>query len=62
MSYYDHPELMRLYPRWTLRTIEVTKALTNANKRDAAGPTKATEVFLINGPSLVEPQNKGLFG
>ena len=54
VSYYDHPDLKRLYPKWTKRTIEVTKALVNQGMRDKGGATKATEVLLINGPSFAE--------
>lgn len=62
VSYYDHPELARLYPGWTNRRIEVTKAMVNQGMRDKAGAAKATEVLLINGESFVERQDGGLFG
>lgn len=58
VSYYAHPEVDRLYLGWTKREIEVTKSMSQGNKR-AAGKTKAIEVLLINGPSYTEP--KGLF-
>ena len=58
VSYYDHPELDRLYPDFTQVKIEVTKALANQGQREAK-KTKATEVLLINGPSYTE--SKALF-
>lgn len=48
VSYYDHPELIRLYPTWTHHKIEVTKALVQQGQRDGNGATKATEVLLVN--------------
>lgn len=54
VSYYDHPELDRLYPNWTKVSHEVTKAMVNQGMRDRKGSTKATEVLLINGPSYAE--------
>lgn len=62
VSYYAHPALDELYPRsrWTRVEIEVTKALVNQGMRDRGGATKATEVLLINGPSLTA--ENGLFG
>lgn len=48
VSYYDHPELKRLYPKWTQQKIEVTKALAQQGQRDNNGATKATEVLLVN--------------
>ncbi len=50
VSYYAHPEIERLYPGWTQRRIEVTKSMSQGNKR-GEGKTRATEVLLINGPS-----------
>ncbi len=50
VSYYAHPEVDRLYPGWTQRRIEVTKSMSQGNKR-GAGKSRATEVLLINGPS-----------
>lgn len=60
VSYYDHPLLAELYPGWTVRRIEVTKALVNqgARMRTTDKPTKAVECLLINGPSLVERQGE----
>lgn len=56
VSYYDHPLLSELYPDWTIRRIDVTKALVNqgARMRTTEKPVKAVECLLINGPSLVE--------
>jgi DNA adenine methylase len=52
VSYYEHPRLAELYPGWTKRQIVVTKAMASQGARDAANDIKATEVLLINGPSL----------
>jgi len=52
VSYYDHPELERLYPTWTKRRIEVSKALAHQGRR-GKNDVKAVEVLLLNGPSLV---------
>ena len=52
VSYYDHPELERLYPTWTKRRIEVSKAMAHQGRR-GKNDTKAIEVLLLNGPSLV---------
>ncbi len=62
VSYYDHPRLVELYTPalWTHRKIEVTKALVNQGMRDKGGATKATEVLLINGPSLAVNGSQGL--
>lgn len=59
VSYYAHSAVDRLYPGWTQRRIEVTKSMSQGNKR-GAGKTRATEVLLINGPSCAT-EDKGLF-
>ncbi|KKN79812.1 hypothetical protein LCGC14_0336670 [marine sediment metagenome] len=51
VSYYDHPDLDRLYPGWTRRTKEVSKAMAHQGKR-GKNNTKAVEVLLINQPKL----------
>lgn len=56
VSYYDHPSLATLYPRWTLRRLKATKALVNQGMRDASGAVDAPEVLLMNQPSLVVPK------
>lgn len=56
VSYYDHPELKRLYPKWQQQKIEVTKAFVQQGQRDNNGATKATEVLLVNQGGA------GLFG
>lgn len=63
VSYYDHPELDRLYDGWTKRRIVVTKSLVNqgARSRTTEQPVKAVECLLINGPSLVEASPGNLF-
>lgn len=50
VSYYDHPRLATLYPKWTIGRIDFTKAIANQAKRDDKGATKATECLLINTP------------
>ena len=59
VSYYDHERLASLYPYWTKRRFEVTSSLAASSSRGKQNTSKATEVLLINGPSLVEPA--GLF-
>ncbi len=50
VSYYDHPRLNDLYPRWTRRTFDIAKNTGHTAHRGKAGK-RATEVLLINGPS-----------
>lgn len=50
VSYYDHSSLADLYPDWTQRKIEVSKALAHQGQR-GANDVKAVEVLLLNGPS-----------
>lgn len=54
LSYYDHPRLTELYPRWSLRDCSRLKNLgnTNLNKPKALAP----EVLLIN-----QAESRGLF-
>lgn len=59
VSYYAHSEVDRLYPGWTQRRIEVTKSMSQGNKR-GQGKVRATEVLLINGTSYTA-EDKGLF-
>lgn len=54
VSYYAHPLLAELYPGWTVREFDVSKSLANSGARGKSN-ARATEVLLINGPSLVEP-------
>lgn len=58
VSYYEHPRLDELYPGWTKRHLKANKSLVNQGLRDKGGATKAPEVLLINGPSLVEVASK----
>ena len=62
-SYYDHPALAERYSssRWTHLRIEVTKALGSSGMRDGSLDARATEVLLINGLSMVEPEQKLLW-
>lgn len=46
VSYYEHPDLARLYPGWTKKRIAMTKAMVNAGKRQA-GREDAPEVLLV---------------
>lgn len=48
VSYYEHPELVRLYPGWAKQTIEVTKGLGQSGQRGKSGASKAKEVLLVN--------------
>ena len=57
VSYYDHPEVRRLYrpPHWTFIDCAMTKSLVNQGMRDSSdGPVKAPEVLIVNGPSLTK--------
>jgi len=60
VSYYNHPELARLYPGWTKRIIKVSKALAHQGRR-GANDTKACEILLLNGPSHMNGQSGKLF-
>lgn len=55
VSYYEHPRLVEMYAGWTKRTFDVSKAMASQGKRDKENDIRALEVLLINGPSLVEP-------
>lgn len=63
VSYYEHELLESLYPRdrWTHRRLKATKALVNQGMRDRGEAVDAPEALLINGPSLVESGEGGLF-
>lgn len=43
LSYYDHPELVRLYPDWVIHPVDVRKNLSVAS-----GNGRAPEVLLVN--------------
>jgi DNA adenine methylase len=58
VSYYAHPDIEALYPKWTVVPLAATKALVNQGMRDRSGSTVAPEVLLINGPSFAS--NQGL--
>lgn len=60
VSYYDHPDLERLYPGWTQRKIVVSKAMAHQGRR-GENDAKATEVLLLNGQSYVASESRGLF-
>lgn len=59
VSYYDDPRLDGLYPGWTIRRLQATKALVNQGMRDKGGSVAAPEVLLMNGPSLVATASAG---
>ena len=59
ISYYEHPELDRLYKGWTRLQKQVTRSLSNGGQR-GRNVNKVTEVLLINGPSYAA-EDKGLF-
>ena len=46
VSYYEHPELDRLYPGWKRLRVATTKGIVNAGKREA-GREDAPEVLLV---------------
>lgn len=49
ISYYDHPDLAKLYPGWTKLPVSITKAMNSQGKRGAKEKAvKAPEVLLIN--------------
>jgi DNA adenine methylase len=54
VSYYDHPEVRRLYRGWTFIDCSMTKSLVNQGARSKEGAVKAPEVLIVNGPSLTD--------
>lgn len=48
LSYYDHPDLERLYPNWDKIDCAVTKGLASSGARGKEGAVKAPEVLLVN--------------
>lgn len=60
VSYYEHPLIHRLYKGWTVRRIEVAKALAHSSCR-GTNTTRATELLLINGSSRAVAQTGRLF-
>jgi DNA adenine methylase len=59
LSYYQCDRLAELYPGWTCRQFDVAKAMAHQAAR-GENSVRATEVLLINGPSLVEPTGNPL--
>lgn len=53
VSYYDHPDVRRLYRGWTFVPVHVNKALVASGRRDRDNPVTAPEVLVINGPEAV---------
>lgn len=52
VSYYEHPDVRRLYAGWPAVEINVSKAMASQGKRDKANDVRAVELLLINGESL----------
>lgn len=52
VSYYDCPEVDRLYPRelWDRIDCEITKGLAQSGSRGKEGAVKAPEILLVNRP------------
>lgn len=51
VSYYDHPRLEQLYPKWSRREIVITKSINNQNRRNNKNKrVRAVEVLLVNDP------------
>lgn len=60
VSYYEHPDLERLYAGWEKVDCTMTKALVNQGMRDERGKAaQAPEVLLVNGESVTA--ERGLF-
>lgn len=55
VSYYDHPRLDELYPGWTKRHLNVSKALVHHGRRGTSD-VRAPEVLLVNGPLNAQPK------
>lgn len=62
VSYYDHPQLAKLYPKWTKLDCSRAKSMSVQGQRGAKSE-KAPEVLLINGAAVTEPipEKAGLF-
>lgn len=61
VSYYEHPELVALYPGWTVRKAYQVKALVSQGRRGKENDAVAPEVLLINGESFGGGKTTGLF-
>jgi DNA adenine methylase len=57
LSYYPHPLLDELYPDWTRREIEISKALAHQGGR-GVNDVRATELLLLNGRSFANSQSQ----
>lgn len=51
VSYYEHPELDRLYPRWTRRKVYLNRNMASVQV-GTSGKKVAPEALILNGPSL----------
>lgn len=49
VSYYEHPDLDRLYPGWQKLDVATAKSVVNSGKRPK-GRVEAPEVLLVNRP------------
>ncbi|MBE3070881.1 MAG: DNA adenine methylase [Planctomycetes bacterium] len=60
VSYYDHPEVRRLYAGWTIREVAgAKKSLCHSASNKCLGSQAAPELLILNGPSLAAlPQAK----
>lgn len=54
VSYYDHPDLAKLYPGWNKLRVRAAKNVANPGAA-VEGRVEAPEVFLINGDPIPEP-------
>jgi DNA adenine methylase len=57
VSYYEHPDLAGLYPKWSKLKCTIAKGLAQQAKRGKTGRVDAPEVLLVNGP-LFESQTE----
>lgn len=48
VSYYEHPEVRRLYDGWRFVACTMTKSLVNQGMRDKGGAVKAPELIIVN--------------
>ncbi|MEM7622985.1 MAG: hypothetical protein AAF235_07250, partial [Planctomycetota bacterium] len=62
VSYYEHPELDRLYPGWHRVSCPMNKGLVNGSgSKQSDGTVMAPEVLLLNGPAAEAAGCGGLF-
>ena len=61
VSYYEHPNLAKLYPGWEKLTCDVAKGLAQQGRRGNKGRVSAPEVLLVNGQLLKDTNGHELF-